>query len=229
MIRPSADRRNGMLFVCATLTSFLCLAPPANSASQTPQPEDTIVRQIDFVILQQFQDGAWLVPTLRAFRSPQGWENAMDDWSSRHEMVSREPAPNIDWTKNAVIVLAIGTVGRKIDIKVKQCRRHFNDTIVDLHLETEAGPPDPWLVIEHPTLVISVARADLKSVLLQYDALIEGLPPLLTRTEVIEPPAGPKTPNASSEAAAVTRASGADGSSTWGRVKALYRSAAPGL
>ncbi|MEP7029233.1 MAG: hypothetical protein ABI960_11615 [Candidatus Eisenbacteria bacterium] len=228
MNRLSASRRcmRAAIWATVVLAGVLLFSPPADTAAQDPKTLAPRIHPVEFQVIQKLKDGAWLVPTLRAFRSPRGWDAAMDNWVANQQVVGREPAPAIDWEKNSVIVLALGTRVRRSDVTVKNCHRIGEDTIVDLHFDGGEFQWDPIYTVEHPSLVISVARADLKAVLLQFDAVIDDLPPGLRRTEVVAPPGLDKGPRAP-EGAAITPVAAGDGSTTWGRVKALYRSAAP--
>ncbi len=208
------------MWATVLLAGVVLLSAPADSATQDAKTLAPRVQPVEYQVLQKLKDGPWLVPTLRAFRSPRGWDAAMDNWYANHQVVGREPAPAIDWRKNSVIVLALGVRVRRSDMTVKNCHRRGEDTIVDLHYEGGGIQWDPLYTAEHPSLVISVARADLKAVLLQFDAIIDGLPPGLLRTEVVDPPGLDKGPRAL-DAGAVVQAS--DAATTWGRVKSFYR------
>ena len=137
MNRLLAGQRRLRRALCATavLAGVVSLSPPADSATQHESTLAPRVRPVEYQVIQKLKDGAWLVPTLRAFRSPRGWDAAMDDWSANHQIVGREPAPAIDWRKNSVIVVALGTRVRRCDLVVKGCRCIGDNTIVDLHID----------------------------------------------------------------------------------------------
>ena len=201
------------MFVIASLALF-----PAPSRSDPPGSCGCqAVREIPFETLIRQNDGAWLVPTLRALRSPRAWEAAMDEWEANHEIVGREPVPDIDWTKNAVIVLALGTQVRECRVSVKKCTIEAELTVVDLHVDVPFQW-DPIGTVEHPCLVVSVARNDLKELQLRFDADIAGLPPGLSRRSIVAN--GNNHVNTASSGVA---AAGGPVLSSWGQLKALYR------
>jgi hypothetical protein len=190
-------------------------------------------RDIKFRILYQHSDGAWLAPTLEAVRSARQWESAMDNWLAKQEVVGREPAPAIDWSHDAVIVLSLGTQVRQTGVEVRGCRRAADLTMVDLHFDTGGDAWDPLGTVEHPCVVLSVAQEDLKELRLLCDATIDGLPMGIARrghfgNGAIRSNAAPAavTTTAASAAAADAVVAGPVGGApwvTWGLLKARYR------
>jgi hypothetical protein len=200
----------------------LALVPAVSPA--TP----TCVRDIQYRILYQQRDGSWLVPTLETVRSARQWESNMDTWVAKHQVVGREPAPAIDWSKEAVIVLSLGTQGRQTGVQVLGCRRDAELTMVDLHFELE-GQWDPLGTDQHPCVVLAVPQDDLKEVRLLCNATVDGLPMGLAQGQRLGN--GANRTNAAPAAAATSTAAGSGNTVlaggpqavTWGQVKALYR------
>lgn len=196
-------------------------------------------RPVPFQILQKFQDGPWLVPTLQSFRSESAWNLAMDHWLAREEVAGRQAPPMVDWTHQAVVVLALGTQPRRTGVSVHECRVEGEVTILDLHFDT-GDQWDPYYVSEHPAVVVALERSDLKNLKLICDAVVDGLPgvtgrplPHLTRPGSPRGTAavastGPQAMDAAPISAAESvQLDGGSASTTWGRVKASYRGSSP--
>ena len=206
---------------------------PAMSPAAPRAGGDT--RDIKFRILYQHSDGAWIVPTLEAVRSARQWESAMDTWQAKEQIVGREPAPPVDWSHDAVIVLSLGTQGRQTGVEVRGCHRDADLTMVDLHFATGDGSWDPIGTVEHPCVVLAVPQEDLKELRLLCDATIDGLPMGSDRrghlgngaTRTNAAPAAVTTTAASAAtlAAADAGIAGPGGAPwvTWGLLKARYR------
>jgi hypothetical protein len=194
-----------------TLPGTVGAAPPAPCTCSA-------VRPIPYQVLYQHKDGTWLVPTLRAVRSARQWEAAMDEWQALQQVVGREPAPAIDWSHDAVIVLALGRQVRQCGVAVKGCQIESELTVLDLHLDLGPEQWDPIGTVEHPCVVISVANSDLRELRLRCDASIDGLPPGQDRRSEVSN--GNDRMNAAPAAAAATAAGPAI--SSWGRIKAQY-------
>jgi hypothetical protein len=231
-------RRTGVRPLPLLAIVLLTLMPAALQAAPSGGGD---TRDIKFRILYQQSDGAWLVPTLQAVRSARQWESAMDDWQAKQQVVGREPAPSVDWSHDAVIVLALGTQIRQTAVKVLGCSRDTYLTMVDLHFELPGGGSgswDPLGTVEHPCVVLAVPREDLKELRLLCDAKIDGLPMDLTRHD--HPANGATRPNAAvgttiagtGSVASVPMGAG-DGvlagdpvRVSWGAIKARYHDAA---
>ena len=213
--------RHGLSRVAWTLGGLagLALLPASPDAAPAGACSCGEPRAIEYRILYQHKDGAWLVPTLRAVRSARQWEAAMDAWQARHEVVGREPAPAVDWSREAVIVVSLGRQVRQCGISVRGCHRSAEVTVLDLHMDIGDGRWDPIGTVEHPCAVVAVARADLKEIALRCDATIDGLPAGQDRRGEVS------SDRNHPDAARVATAAGAEATS-WGRVKALYRGSA---
>ena len=169
------------------LVSLLLLASvtPAGAAS--------------FEVVHNYADGPWLVPTFHVLGSAEDWNHAMTTWITDGRTAGKEPAPVVDWSTKAVIVLALGETRGPVGIDVTG----FEAGQLDVHF---ALPPqwDPTGDALHPAVLVAVDRAGLDTVGLKGDAVIAGLPDTAGGTPIAD---------------GVTSARNA----TWGRLKALFR------
>ncbi len=240
---------NGILasrrFLLRGTIGLLVLAGLALTRRSDAGPPDKVLdaraRPVPFQILQKFQDGPWLVPTLRSFRSESDWNMAMEQWLAREEVAGRQAPPKVDWTHQAVVVLALGTQPRRTGVSVHECRVEGELTILDLHFDTGGDQWDPFYVAEHPAVVVALERSDLKNLKLICDAVVDGLPgaagrplphlnrPGSPRGTAAVASTGPQAMDAApiSAAESVQLLDGGAASTTWGRVKASYRGSSP--
>jgi hypothetical protein len=200
-------------------------APLAIAATNDAPTTLTKARPAHFDVIKKYSDGPWVLPTLELVRSDNEWNALMTAWLTEQRVVGREAAPVVDWTHDAVIVLALGSQFASVGVSVKDCVVEGDVTVLDLHFET-GDQWDPNGQVEHPAVILAISRADLKDIELRCDATIDGLPPSANRRnglrihaadgstfDVAQAPAGES----------VTSGSLADAKTTWGRVKADYR------
>lgn len=205
-------------------------------ASTSDKVLDTRVRPVPFEVVEKLLDGPWLVPTLRTIRSEREWNAAMDQWQARREVAGRQAPPKVDWTRQSVVVLSLGTQPRRYGVSVQECRVEGEDTIVELRL-SRGEQWDPYYVAEHPSMVIAFDRSDLKNVKLICDAVIDGLPGSAGRARRDQRSGTPVgtgavagAPQALLDAApnsANVQLDGESGATTWGRLKVSYRGTSP--
>ena len=180
-----------------------CLLPSAGAAGPSsfgigPGPNGPIA----YSTVGQYRDGAWLVPTLRGLRSPAEWDAAMAQWQAAQAVMGREAPPRIDWTRDGVLVLSLGTQQAGATLAINGVTRDRATTVLDAHVGTVEGW-DPSGETAHPCVMLALAHADLDRILLRLDAVVPGLSPGVIA-------GGPTSPLDYSSAV------------SWGKLKALY-------
>jgi hypothetical protein len=202
---------------------------------------DTAVRDARFAIIKAYHDGPWVKPTLDLLRSETEWNQKMAAWQAEQRVVGAEAPPSIDWKHQAVVVLSLGSQFGQVGVTVNKCQVEGDLTILDLHFDVQ-DQWDPFGEPSHPAVLVAVDRADIKNVQIRCDAVVDGLPPGLSRktfrpngalagvtaaVATLTSPNGQTSPIATETevAAAPTseNVSLGETKTTWGRVKAGYR------
>jgi hypothetical protein len=227
-----------ILLVAFLLFAGVLVMPRTARAGQGGSPQADAARQrpVPFEVLKKYQDGPWLVPTLESVRSPNDWDQLMVQWFARQEVAGIQPAPAIDWSHKAIVVIALGTQPGRCGVNVLDCLVEADSTVLDLFLELGGDQWDPEYEHMHPAVLVAIEREDLNNLKLKYNGHIEGLPGSAgKRTGRIRPV--PSTTATDAQAPAMSAADvattgieasnagleGEGGSTTWGRVKAHYR------
>jgi hypothetical protein len=198
----------------AALAVLLLVAVPALAAPPSVPPGHA--RPGRFQVIKKYADGPWLVPTLKAMRSPEAWNLQMTRWLADQAVVGREDPPAINWNQQAVIVLSLGSQMGQCGVDVNHCMVEADTTLFDLHFIT---PPqwDPNGSIEHPAVLIAVDRSDLKNLKVQFDCEINGLPNRQDRRSYGFDVNSSDVPTVDAVEAS------SEANTTWGRVKDSYR------
>jgi hypothetical protein len=158
--------------------------------------------------LATYPMSAWVAPMAVVLTSPEAWSRWNREQVDAGRAVAEEAMPQgVDWTREVVVVLAMGEVSEPHMVEVKGARRNQNATQLDLHVEMGRGG-------RCPALVLALDRGAGRNVKLAADYLLAGVP-----TE-------PGTYDATGAAGNVAT-SGDDGGlvvmTSWGAVKAEYR------
>jgi len=208
----------------AAIAAIVILAAPMALAAtgQTPVGQ-TRTREARFEIVKAYHDGPWLKPTLDLLRSENEWDQKMAQWQIEQRVVGPEKAPAIDWKHQSAVVLSLGSQFGQVGVTVNKCAVEGDLTILDLHFEVD-GQWDPFGEPSHPAVILAIDRADIKDVEIRCDAVVDGLPPGLSRKTIRGTGTGISGTGAA-VAPTPENASLTESKTTWGRVKADYRGA----
>jgi hypothetical protein len=91
---------------------------------------------------------AWVSPMAVVLTSPQAWSQWNREQVEAGRAVGEEALPaGVDWTKEVVVVLAMGEVAQNHKVELRGARRNMGSTELNLHVEAGSGGYAPALVI----------------------------------------------------------------------------------
>jgi hypothetical protein len=150
---------------------------------------------------------AWVAPMAVVLTSPEAWSQWNREQVDAGRAVAEEALPmGVDWTKEVVLVLALGEVSEAHSVELTSARRNLNVTELNLHVEPQRGG-------NCPALVLCLERGARRNVKLLTDYTLKGVP-----TE----------PGLYESAASLASTQDHDGDglvlvTSWGAIKAEYR------
>jgi hypothetical protein len=128
-------------------------------------------RPVEVQILDQGIYGPWIKPALVLIGSSDEWDKAMITAGA----VIPVPAPDIDWSRYALILAVLGQqpfVG--YSISVIEAFRHAHDLLLRFHVELPDSP-NPTQNFSSPYLILMVERWKSMGVKAEYDAIVPEL------------------------------------------------------
>ena len=190
----------------ATTSSSVDAAPRGRANERVVSP--TANREVACRSLASYPMAAWVAPMAVVLTSPEAWSRWNREQVDAGRAVAEEALPQgVDWTREVVVVLALGEVVEPHTVEVKGARRSKNATQLDLHVEMGRGG-------RCPALVLALDRGAGRNVKLAADYLVTGMP-----TE----PGTYDVAGASGSLATAGNDGGLVLMTSWGAVKAEYR------
>ncbi len=200
--------------VAMTLTMAMT-AMSVDAAPRGRMNERVAARTVSCRTLASYPMAAWVAPMAVVVTSPEAWSRWNREQVDAGRAVAEEALPlGVDWTKEVVLVLALGEVAEPHQVVVRGAHRSLNTTRLSLDVETGRGGRCPALVValdrscRNVTLVPNYSLAGVPTQPGTYDA------------------AGSPTSTAGNDGG-LTSTAGDDGGlvlmTSWGAMKAEYR------
>jgi hypothetical protein len=127
-----------------TAAMLMTAAPVANAAPTA----DLLARKAAMRTLMNYGEGAWMAPSAIILKSAQDWTEWNDAMVEAGRSVSSVKAPaDIDWTKEAVLVVSLGQSQQNASLNLKSVRRIGLRTEIDMELTWGAGGTSPCHVV----------------------------------------------------------------------------------
>jgi hypothetical protein len=200
----SMTRTATMVAMALTMTMaapIVAAAAPGRGAQQRAENKAVSCRPV-----ASYQMSAWVAPMAVVLTSPEAWSQWNREQVAAGRSVGEETLPaNVDWTKEVVVVLALGELSESHHVELRGARRWLNETELSLHVETGRGG-------QCPALVLALERSARRNVKLMADYTLGGVP---------------TTPGTYDAAGAPLASADDDGGlvvvTSWGSLKAEYR------
>lgn len=160
----------------AALVALAVVAAATQVAAARPAvaaPRMSLAQPVPYESMAQYNYSAWMRPTLQLVRSEAEWNSMMSQAVASGKALAAEPAPNVDWSKYTVVVVALGEVPNGCSVEVQGARARANGLELDVHVSL-GGVNQSYTV--SPSQVVAVARRNLSRVHLNVDATVAGLP-----------------------------------------------------
>jgi hypothetical protein len=196
-----ARTMNSTVAAAVALTLMATTAPKTNAEPRNDLSK-VIGQTVAMRTLLHYADGAWVAPTSIILKSEHDWQEWNDSMVADGKAVGAEACPSgVDWTKEAVLVVALGQGGGWVDLP--RARHIALHTDVDLVVG-----PGSW--DSSPCQVVAMDRKMLTNCRLMNGSSAQPVP------VYVSPSAQVRMAGAGAGAAEAINAS-------WGAVKAEYR------
>jgi hypothetical protein len=196
-----ARKMNSTVAAAVALTLMMATTAPKTNAEPRTDLSKAIGQTVAMRTLLHYTDGAWVVNTSIILKSEHDWQEWNDSMVATGKAVGAEACPSgVDWTKEAVLVVALGQGGGYVDLP--RARRVALHTDVDLVVG-----PGSW--DSAPCQVVAMDRKMLNNCRLMNGSSAQPVP-------VYVSPSAAQIQVAGSGASETLNAS-------WGAVKAEYR------
>jgi hypothetical protein len=155
-------------------------------------------------------------PTLLVVQSSCEWKAAMQALQATNSLAwGADAEPNVDWTRQAVVVVALGSVPYGYSLKVNETRELQGKLMVDVHVDYQSY--ENSLDDVSPAAVV-VVNSHGNKVRALYDLALPGMP---TQSDVANCSGSHSGPGLDGSAGSVD--SGSSVALTWGALKSTYR------
>jgi len=136
----------------ATLAAMaLTLALNASLAAAAPVVAERAKSSVPCRTVAAYTMSAWMAPAAVVLNSAAAWQAWNDQMVNDDLAVAAEPLPqDVDWSKESVLVLALGEVSDLYHLEMLGARRGLNGTTVSLKVEVGHGGSSPALVVAMP-------------------------------------------------------------------------------
>jgi len=136
------------LAAAAAMMLMAAAAMASPSMAQTEKmPNGWLSRAAEMRTLLHYADGAWTAPTAVILKSAKDWNDWNDMMVARGMAVGREAMPNVDWTREAVLIVTLGESRSPISLELKNARRNGLRTEIELALNWSEGGSAPCQVV----------------------------------------------------------------------------------
>jgi hypothetical protein len=206
----------------AGLAAILAVASLAGSpaAAATDEQAWRVARPVSHESLERAPYGPWMEPCVMIVSSPEEWNSAMASAAASGEMIedSGLEAPAVDWSRSAVLLVALGRryqLGWSIE--VTGVRRHGSQALIDVAV-TMPNPDLATQSLSAPYEIVRIDAAGLRSAQARYESVSQGGPGM--------DPAGASPALSGIRPAAPSGDTGDDSASrvvSWGALKGIYR------
>ena len=192
-----------MALTMATMAPSADAAPRAGAGEKSRSSKEVAVRS-----LVAYPMAAWVTPMAVVLTSPEAWSQWNREQVDAGRAVAEEAMPQgVDWSKEVVVVLALGEVSEQHDVKCNGARKTLS-AVTELSLQVETGRGGNC-----PALVLALERGASRNVKLMANHLLAGVP--------TEP--GTYGMTSGGNLASSADAGGLTVVTSWGAMKAEYR------
>lgn len=189
----NARAMNPRTLAAAALLMVMAAAATASpSMAQTEKmPNGWMSRAAQTRTLMHYADGAWTAPAAVILKSAKDWNDWNEMMVARGMAVGKEAMPNVDWTREAVLVVTLGESQSPISMDLKNARRVGLRTEIDLALNWNEGGSAPCEVIAmdkrlaRNVRLVNAEAAGLSAQVPAYSALANGMQNQSEATPVI--------------------------------------------
>jgi len=150
------------------LTASVAGAAPPSGASE--RAKSAACRTVETYSLS-----AWVVPATVVLHSAGAWKQWNKEMAENGLAVAEEAVPaNVDWNKEAVVVVALGELSEARHLKLASSRREANGVHLTVALESGSGG-------NAPALVLAMSKNSAQNLVVSCDAV--ALPEVRTYPE----------------------------------------------
>ena len=136
------------LAAAAAMMMMAAAAMASPSAAQTDlMPNGWLSRTAAMRTLMHYADGAWTAPAAVVLKSAQDWTAWNEEMVASGKAVGMEAMPNVDWSREAVLVVTLGMSQNPVSMELKNGRRVGLRTEVDLAINWNEGGSSPCHVV----------------------------------------------------------------------------------
>ena len=136
------------LAAAAAMMVMAAAAMASPSMAQTDKmPNGWLSRPAAMRTLMHYADGAWTAPAAVILKSAKDWNDWNDMMVARGMAVGKEAMPNVDWTRESVLVVALGESESPISLDLKNARRNGLRTEIELAVNWGEGGSAPCQVV----------------------------------------------------------------------------------
>lgn len=132
----------------AAAMMLMAAAMASPSAAQADKMANSWMgRSAEMRTVMHYTEGAWMAPTAVILKNKQDWKDWNEEMVAMGKAVGAETAPNVDWAREAVLVVTMGESYRPVSLDLKNGRRVGLRTEVELQVNWNEGGSAPCQVI----------------------------------------------------------------------------------
>jgi len=204
--------------VALTVTAASLAASGAEAARKTSPA--LIGRSVAYQSLWRYNDAAMIAPCVIVARSAAEWDLLMQALVAKGQAIAPEPAPPLDWSQQAAVVVAMGEVPLGYRLEIVGARRDGRRTVLQVVIDQPtAGYGSSGY--SHPAQAVALASKGLTDLSIESNVLVPGWPTGAPLAVGGAQDVG--TMALSSGSPAAVAASPASGPRSWGALKHEYR------
>ena len=144
----NARAMNPRALAAAAMLVMAAAATASPSLAQTDRmPNGWMSRTAEMRTLMHYTDGAWTAPAAVILKSAQDWNAWNEEMVAAGKAVGKEAMPNVDWSREAVLVVALGESQNPISVELKNGRRVGLRTEIELSMNWNEGGSSPCHVV----------------------------------------------------------------------------------
>jgi len=144
----NARAMNPRALAAAAMLVMAAAATASPSMAQTDKmPNGWMGRAAQMRTLMHYADGAWTSPAAVILKSAKDWNDWNEEMVASGKAVGKEAMPNVDWTREAVLVVTLGESQSPISMELKNGRRVGLRTEVELSVNWSDGGSAPCQVV----------------------------------------------------------------------------------
>jgi hypothetical protein len=144
----NARAMNPRALAAAAMLVMAAAATASPSMAQTDKmPNGWMSRAAEMRTVMHYADGAWTSPAAVVLKSAKDWNDWNEEMVASGRAVGKEAMPDVDWSREAVLVVTLGQSQGPVSMDLKNGRRVGLRTEVELSLNWSAGGYSPCQVV----------------------------------------------------------------------------------